>query len=174
MRKLDILAQEKFNGDTLKTIEHLIVTKDPEFGAYVQEFTKKEATYAFRSLHTNHVDKIIEEDFGGKEKFANDVMREMNLQELNLTAEEVKNAEKNPFRAKLGKDVLKLALLEGGVVGLSALGGKAGFDANGIGFLGSVGTTLCSLGMADNIMKYFKFRKMKKQLLEEEKKSRGL
>lgn len=174
MRKIDLLAQEKFNGDTLKAIEYLVINKEPTFGEYVQEFTKKEATFAFRALHTYHVDKIIEEDFGGKEKFADDVVREINLQELNLTAEEVKNAEKNPFRAKLGKDVLKLALLEGGVVGLSALGGKAGFDATSIGFLGSIGTTICSLGMADNIMKYFKFKKMKKQLLEEEKKSRSL
>ena len=108
MREIDKLATEQFGGNTEDALESLIKNKDGRFPQFIKELNKKEAAFAFRQLHKYHVDKIIDEEFGGKEQFANEVMLEMKLDELGMTKEDVINSDNNPFSKALIKSIAKL------------------------------------------------------------------
>jgi len=110
VRKIEKLANESFNENIKDALESLIKNKDPKLGEIVKELNKKEASFVFRKLHEYHVDKIIDETFGGKEQFAKDVMIELKLDELGMTKEDVANSEKNPFYKNVRNAAIKLCL----------------------------------------------------------------
>ena len=157
MRKIDILANEKFNGDTIKALDYFL-DREQSIEQYIPELNKEE------SLHVlQWTDKIIKQEYNGDmEKFERDVKLDIKLASLNLTESEVAQAEKNPYKAKILKSLLVMLLVEGGIVGLSLVGGLAALPGLGIASQAVVG--ILALGMSDNIISYFKFRKAKKMI----------
>ncbi len=163
MRKIEILANEKYNGDTFKAIEDLIINKDPDFGSYINEFTKKEAVHSFRCLHTYHADKIIEEEFGGKEAFANATMYETKLQELELTKSEFEAMKENPYKKKLIKSLIILLIGIGLILGVvTLLNTKLKAFADALYLAVYVVGLYLLYDIAINLVGYFKFKSAKK------------
>ncbi len=159
MRKIEILANEKYNGDTFKAIQDLIINKDPDFGSYINEFTKKEAAHSFRCLHTYHADRIIEEEFGGKDAFAKATMYETKLQELGFTKTEFEAMKENPYKKKLIKSLIILLIGIGLILGVVTLLNtklKAFVDALYL-VVYAVGLYLL-YNVSRNLLGYFKFK----------------
>ena len=94
--------------------------------------------------------------------------------EMGLTKEEVMNAEKNPYKATLGKSLLKLLISSSGIIALTFLMNNFDLGAaqSTIETLAIGGTSIYSTMIAMNIgvdlLKYFKFKNIKKQFQKEE------
>lgn len=161
MRKIDALANEKFNGDTISALNYLLNT-DGSIESYIDELNKEEA-----QIVLNWAVKEAHKQFGGEENFRNEIMNDIELSSLELTSEEVKNAPKNPYKAAILKSFLSMLLMDGGVIALTLASGNIGIDPSALGVLGATVTGLFSAVIANNIIKYFKFKKMKKRLSTE-------
>ena len=161
MRKIDIIAKEKFNGDTIQTLNYLL-ENNQSIEQYIDELTKEEA-----QIVLNWASEKAHEKFGGRENFERKMIREIELDSLNITEEEIKNAKKNPYKAKIFKGFLKMLLIDGGIVSLALISSSLGINPEILGLLGATITGMFSLGMANNVMKYFKFKKIKNQIIDE-------
>ena len=168
MREIDKLAKEKFNGDYRAAIEYMYRNyaskKNPIMDKFYSELNKEELKIAAEILVQMT-----------KEKKGENVISEMinasrNLDSLNLSSEEVLNAEKNPYKAKVGKDFLKLLIVNGGLLALYAVLKQFNINAQGMNIeaiattIASIYTTSIALDAGPNLMNYFKFKFTKKQL----------
>ena len=167
MRKIDTIADERFDGNTEAALDFLIKNKDETFPQVIRELDKNEATFAFRKLHEYHADKIIDEEFGGKEKFADDVMLEMKLDEIGMTKEAVASSVKNPFRDGLIKAVAGLAL---SVIVPLLIYMAAGMTGNAEVMFCIQGGLIAffAFKVTESIMKCLKFRNVKKKIKQSE------
>ena len=159
MRELDKIANEYYDGDTKKAIKGFFL-KQQCISNYIDEFTPEEAEFAF-SLVLEDMAK----QYGGKEKLGKKWARSMTLEQLDLTEKEVLEAEENPYKTDVLKAFLKLLLAEAGVIILSLIGN---FDKTFLGLAFSSVTTIFSMNLAGGIMRYFQFKKIKKQLKKEQ------
>lgn len=159
MRKIDIIANEKFNGNTIEAL-HYLLDSDIKLGEYREELNVEELKYVMNYV-TN---KVAIKKYGNRENLAKAAVQEIKLKSLNLTEEEVRNAKKNPYKAKMSKSFLKLLLTEGGIVSLALAGKNLGIEGPTLGVIGSALTAFMSYGVAENIIKYLKFRSLKKNI----------
>lgn len=165
MRKLDVLANEKFGGDIEQTLNYLLFNRNGDkIDDYVDEMTPEEARAVLMILRG----KVVK-GYGGEENFKMAVNIDEKLEELKLTKEEVLNAEKNPYKAKLGKSFFKMIIAQGGIVSLMVAANNFGIDISSLGLISSVVTGLLSFDMVQKIEKYVKYNKLKKELLSEPK-----
>ena len=89
------------------------------------------------------------------------------LSELNIEREELKRLEKNPFKAKMLKDILYTVLSNLGIVGIVAMN-NVGVDLSiGVPILGVL-SGLFSLSFANHLLKYFNTKKLQKYYNSEE------
>lgn len=159
MRKIDVLANEKFNGNTFDAL-HYLLDSDIKLGEYREELNVEELKYVMNYV-TN---KVAIKKYGSRENMAKSAIQEIKLKSLNLTEEEVKNAEKNPYKTKVSKSFLKLLLTEGGIVSLALASKSIGIEGPALGAIGSAITAFMSYGVAENIIKYINFRALKKNM----------
>ena len=158
MRKIDIYAQENFNGNIEQAIEHLLCGEHGDtkyiFDQYVDELTLEESKFAMKIIHRQTVNSLGEKQF-------NDEVHKLNvLQQLNLTEEEVKNAPVNPYKSTLLKSVFKLLVMNGGVISLAV----AGIAPQILGLAAPLVMGLSSMTVATNLVNYFKFKKIKSKI----------
>lgn len=160
MRKIDIIANEKFSGNVEKTIEYLLYNAgENAFDEYIDELTQDEARIAVKFLEKEAV-----KQYGGKKEYNAEIKKNRKLYSLNLTEEEVKNAKINLYKADILKGVFKLLVMESGVVALSMVGNGVGINPMLIGTIGSTITALASSTLATNIINYVKFKKVQKMV----------
>lgn len=154
MREIDVIAQEKFNGDSKQAIEYLLYTVGENgFGPYIDELTQDEARFVVSILNRDAI-----KYFGSEKRYKEELIKNQSLAEFNLTEEEVRNTPKNPYKATLLKHICTMLLMNGGIIALSSMG----IDISALGLVQSVVTGLLAMTMAGNIIEYVKFKKMKK------------
>lgn len=157
MRKIDIEAQNNFNGDTIKLIRYY-TENQKSLEEFVPELNSKEA------LELTKIAFEKGNETYGHDNFEKMLIKDMKLVNLNLTEEEVRSAEVNPYKAKIFKGFLKLLLIEGGILSMVFLGKNIGFDTYSLGILSQIATGVVSITIAENILKYFKFKNIKKYI----------
>lgn len=158
MRELDIIAREKFNGDIRKTIEFLLLNgADNNFDKYVDELTYDEAKIVMEIMNSEAI-----KHYGSESNFKNEVKKNRLLIELELTEEEVKNAKKNPYKAKIFKSSLMMLIMESGIIALSLFGSNLGITPAMLGVGASIVTGLSSMTVASNVINYVKFKNASK------------
>ena len=162
MRKVDILCEEKFNGNIEQTIDYIMRNyKGTELNEYVKDFTPGEITFARNILYKVAVER------NGVKKVRQVLSEESDLAILKLTKEEIVASEKNPYVAKLGKSLLKLLIANTGVIALMLLiqNGNLESAKNIVETLAIGGTTIYSsllaMDVGMDLLKYFKFKKLK-------------
>lgn len=170
MRIVDKLTVEQFNGDKKAAIYYMYKnfgskeTANDYMRQFYGELNKEELRMAAEVIRQLAVERSGLE---AVEKFEKSVST---MKSLNLTDEEIMNAEKNPYKAKIGKNFLKLLLVNGGLLGLTALLPNLGGNTAGIENVATTIASICTTGLAidsgSNIMKYFKFKNAKKVLDE--------
>lgn len=154
MREIDIIAKEKFDGDIKKTIEYLLLNLGPgEFDKYVRQLNADESKFALTIIKRETVKAV-----GGQSNFEVLMRNQDIVSELNMSFDEVNNAKKNPYKAKILKSILGMLLVEGGILTMGLLG----VPVATLGLASAVGISVSSSFITDNIMKYFKFKKLKK------------
>lgn len=160
LNEIDDLANSKFDGDLRATWDYIFSACSPEeVERYVDMADKHQASIAMVS---------IEE---GNHKYAKEARAQAKIDEkllsLNLSREEVINIPQNPYRGKLLKSLLKITLTTATVIVLSVFGPIWGLGADAysvaVGILGTA-STYFAFEVADNLLKYFKFRSVKKAL----------
>ena len=156
MRKTDIIANEKFEGNIAKAIDYIMNTfGDEKLDEIVDEWTPEECIIAQDVVKQMAIKQY------GKEKIDSVMMGE----NLMLQKSEIVSAKKNPYKAKIGLDFLKLLLVNGGLLALAGITKTAGinFQDNSIlkivGSITSVFTTCVSMDVGVNIFNYFKYNK---------------
>jgi len=163
MNEFERIANEKFNGDLNSAVEYVMEKMSPEDQERITEdLTSKQAL-----LFVDYFDKTVEEK-GLEAEFDKNLDEEFNLAAINMSKEEVKNMPTNPFKAKLGKDLLKFLCLNAGVAALyltSASLKNNSMDGiiNAALAFSAFLTTCFSFDTVKDILNYFKFKKMKKQ-----------
>lgn len=157
MRKIDEIANEKFNGDMNRTLEYLLYEADGPFTPYVEELTQEEARMVMKFLERDAI-----KHYGSEENFYDEIDKNGLLRHLDLSEDEVRNATKNPYKAKMLKNALKMLIMEGGIIALGLVGGSFGLTPAVLGMAGSVATGIWSMTLAGNIIDYVRFRKAKK------------
>ena len=165
MNKIDQLANEKFGGDLQKTAEYIFSTFSQEDQEkYVADITQHQAKEFVKYFKNGfkekgiNIQKIVDEQY--------------DLASMELSKEEVINMENNPFKAKIGKDILKFVILNSGLCALYLVSSKIDKGvadtllSAGIGIT-SILNTMFSFDTVKDALNYFKFRKLKKQYNEE-------
>ena len=152
MRKLDEIANEKFNGNVQETIKYLMLNSGPQgFDPYVDELTQEEASFVVDLLHSEAI-----QIYGSEKRYKEEIVKNTALTTFGVTEEEVLKAPKNPYKASVLKNFLKMFLAEGGILAL----GAAGLNPEILGLAGSVVTGLCAMTIASDMVNYFKYKKM--------------
>ncbi len=173
MNKTQQLANEKFSGNINEAIKYIMFNiRGEELGQYIDEWTPEQARFALDSVYQVGEEKL------GKDGLQKIVKEEVLLDELNLTKDEVMNAQKNPFGAKIAKGLLKLFIVNGGIVALGTLLSSLGMqNSQGIIQAAAVGgasifTTYMATDIGVDIVKFFKYKKIKKSLNEDYNKNK--
>lgn len=165
---------EKFNGDKESALAYL--AQESYSRKYNMTGTKENLQKILDELSEEDAKKFMvywgKEAEKNPESFKNTVETGVNLAYLNLSYDEVKNAEVNPYKAKTGKAFLKLLIGAGGLLGLAAILHTVG----PVGLAANVGTGLYTLfityagaDFADKVVKYFNFKQTKKRITKIEK-----
>ena len=158
MRKIDVFANEKFNGNIKDALLYLLNSNgDYRMDDYVDELSRDEANFVYLALR----DKAIKH-YGGLENYRSELKKQSDLTSLNLTEEEVRTAEVNPYKASLLKSVLKLLIMDGGILLLSMMSPVLGISVSTLGIGASLFSGIYSLTIVENLAKYVKFSKVKK------------
>lgn len=166
-------VNQYFNGD-----------KEAAFAQIAYESYNRD--YKFTGTHQNLknlLDQLSPEDasrymkFSGREmaknpeRFAKTIELGFDLSVLKMSYDEVKNAEINPYKAQIGRSFLKFLIGMGGfttVVAIASAVGATGVIPLVSGGMFTLFSTYASADLGNKIMKYFKFKKVKKKVLEEE------
>ncbi|MBR6516460.1 MAG: hypothetical protein IKT40_06345 [Bacilli bacterium] len=159
MRKIDEIANEKFNGDINRTLYYLVYEAGEPFDPYIPELTQAEAATVLRFVE----DRAIKH-YGSEENYYNEYKKRKLLAQLDLTEEEVRNAKKNPYKAKLLKNSLLMLIVEGGILALGLAANQMGIAPDILSYAGSIATGLFSMTLAGNLLEYVRFKKTKKMI----------
>lgn len=156
MRKIDRLAQEKFNGDIQETIKYLLHnSQSSEFHEYINEMTEAEASYTLDCIEEHTIEKV-----GGIENYKALYKREEQINSLNMTFEEVRDAKTNPFKKKLIKSLIGMFIIQGLSISLMLLGDSGPM----LGTIVATSSGLWAMAVASNLIDFLKFKKVKKSV----------
>lgn len=158
-REIDKIAREKFDGDVDKAIRYCVANK-----LMTDEIAQSLNTHeSFVCL--GQVEKEVDKK-GGEGLFARVTMQSATLEKWHITHDDVRNTTKNPFT----NDIFKWLIILVFVVIFSALvlpilpsKQHEGFAILEPTFIG-----LCSIELASKIVNSIKFKKIKKQITEED------
>jgi len=162
MRKIDVVAQEKFNGDMSKTLEYLLYEADGEFSPYVDELTQEEARMVMEFLQRDAI-----KHYGSEEKYYKEFKKQHILSQLDLTEEDVRHSTVNPFKTILLKRLLAILASIFLSVLLYFVGPIIGLTKSAVSIGGAIITGICLLPAAETIIKFLKYRRVKKQIDKE-------
>ena len=161
-----------------------------------KELEKQILENGYRSLTKEQKKKFRELDYAMADKaYAGGYNVQSEEDELaddiSMTRDEIKNMKKNPYKAKMFRDILFTALANLSIVGGAYVSKTAGVDLSVVySVLGGM-SGLFALSFGNHLMKYFKTKKLKElyeskefqeqeinaeiynQLMEESRKGRG-
>ena len=162
LRKIDILSNEMFDGNMENAIRYVMKNLEgDEQYEYVKEFNNNEAAFASNVLYYMAVEKH------GEKVVNQTVKAEIDLQFLEMTEDQIRNAKENPFCKDLKKAILKLlvvVLASGIMLGVSEFADESFsiiFKLLG-GIFGVIGITSTAGEVTGSTMKCLKYRKLKK------------
>jgi len=169
MNNFEDFKNEYFNGDEDKAIRQLAY----EGYSYNLEFTKtkdniKKILDSMDEAAANkYMDYLYEETEKNPERYNQYASLATNLVNLNMTYDEVKNAEINPFKAKLLKSTLKLLIGGSSLLAISIIASNLGGSDTISSFLsylnaGVIAYTSAEIGA--NLINYSNFKQAKKQV----------
>jgi len=188
MRRTDQIAKEKFNGDIKETICYIMYEyKKDDLETFYDEWSKEELDIAKevymdalilkygydnlkKMMDNNEEINFTDEDIQrAKENHYSNKSKEnfKDTKHFVLTEEELKKAEINPYKVNILKDVFKLILVNGSLIGLGTIiqNLNIGVDFKPItGLFTSIYTTMKALDIGPNIIDYFKFKNHQKEL----------
>ena len=156
--ELDELANSKFNGDLQKTWDYIFSTCSPE---EIERYTSVADPYqaAQAVLLVNNLKDTKEMRKRGK--------IDRKLIALRLSREDVRSAQKNPYKIPLLKSILKVVLVIAATSGLVIYKAYMGMDeatfTTGMSILG-ITLSYFAFSLADRLRDYFRFRYVKKAL----------
>lgn len=169
MNKIEILANEKFAGDLTAAIVYVMDNFDSEqLNEYVLEFNREQSDI-FLGLLSGRINKYIPDN--QKRRI---VEENFDLAKIDLSKEEVNQMEVNPYKAKIGKDLLKLLIINGGLISVNLLSGSIGSSLLGENFfqfassVSMILSSVVSLSTSKDLLNYFKFKKIKDKSLNED------
>ena len=158
-RKIDILAEEKFDGDVLKTLQNHF-DNNMSIEQYVSELNEEESLFVLNWTHS-----VIVENCGGEENAAILIKSEVKLRSclsvMGMTSDEVRVTDKNPFISKTFKNTTIL-LVGTAVLSLISIWLKDTSLGEGVVVVLPIFTGFLALRLANDIMSIFKFKKAKK------------
>ena len=158
MRKIDEIAAQQFDGDTLAVINHYVQNKMC-LDDFVDDFTKEEAEYTFSVLV-----EIAAEDYGGSNNLQDCVLFDMKLQRLGISEEEMENAVANPFKKDTLKALIRLLLSIFIPTVVYAIIRQFTDDTSWIFAVQTCLIGVFSINLATALLNLLRFRKLKKQL----------
>lgn len=98
-----------------------------------------------------------------KEEIADIAGENYILSQLGMTKEEVCSAEQNPFERNLIRRLLILLLVLAVPIGIAVLFSDLGITMELAASISGILTSIIVLSLAEDTIKYFKFRKLKKK-----------
>lgn len=160
MRKIEIYAKEKYNGNIKAALVDM-VNGNSERGLeeFADELTQVESLFVVRQGIVVASAKV-----GGISNFKKVVKKEQFLRELDISEQEILTAEKNPYKTKTLKGALLALIMGGGILALSLSGVPLDNFSLGV----SVATGILASTLAPNLINYVKFKKAKKMAEEQD------
>ena len=168
-RKIDILAEEKFDGDVLKALQYHF-DNNMSIEQYIEELDKEESLFVL-----NWSREVVYESAGGKEKFFElayyDLKVQPCLDAMKMSEEQLRDTQKNPF---ISKSLKNLTIMLVGTVLLTVVAVLLIDNVIGktLSCVIPVFTGWFSLMIAGDIMNIFKFKKAKKFIAEMDEKEK--
>ncbi len=154
MRKLDTFADERFGGDTRAALAYLSVSKSGDvLDDYLDELTSEESAYVYQLMRQRAI-----RNYGGEENYRKVLEFQQQLARLDMTEEEFRAAQVNPYKMRLAKRLAYLA-------GLAALTVLLYFLDHELRLLplifSSILTVLFAINAVSDAVRFFVFRKAK-------------
>lgn len=165
-RKLDILANEKFDGNIRKTIDYLLKEQPSDLCDYTQEMDSYEATYASNVLYD------MAEEEHGEGYMARLIDLTCSLERLGMTQQELVATEHNPYGAQIKKIILMVSatvVLVGVVLGVLSKTIENTTITTLVGVAGAVVVSTNVLKLSGCIMAYANFSRAKRLVKEMDK-----
>lgn len=161
MREIDRIAQEQFDGNVNRAIEHLLMTgEEASFDPYVKTLTAEEAKFALTIIKREMVKAA-----GGPENYNHLVKTSQMLTEINLPRETVQNAKHNIFITRL---LITVAVLLVFIIAFPFTM-KLNVPKDTVKLILAIGIGLLASKSAEYLLKGIKFSKIKKRIAVEEK-----
>jgi len=160
MRKIDAFANEHFDGDIKKALLYLL--DNPTIGKmddFVDELTREEANFVYLELRKKAITH-----YGGLESYRAELRKQSTLCSLDTTEEDVRCSSVNPFKKPMLKYFFALLASICLSVLLYFVGPLAGISASTVAIGASLFIGIFSLSAAETIIKFFKYRRIKKQI----------
>ena len=162
-RKIDVLAQEKYNGD-IKATFYDLVKKGENIDKYVDELNKDESRLLFGLLSD-----IYCEEHGGQKMVENELLRAIKLERLGITEDEVRQSTENPYKRKFLNGFLMVLLIV-----LCSTIFAAASDSNSrlssfFMIIGVLSVVYYLIYVFSNIMNFFDYRWVKRNITCEDK-----
>lgn len=165
MRETDIIAKEKFNGDVNAAIEYILRNCENEFiNKESALWNREESNFALTVVIQIAIEKK------GKKYIDNMVGEAIAVAQLDMTEDEILNAQRNPYAKKIKREILFWLIASGGITALIVILKRFSiFSGSTVGIIASVAsivTTYFAIEVGSSIVDYFRFKKAKKFLLE--------
>lgn len=153
MRKIDEIANLKFNGEIEKALEFVFKNYHmEEIIKIADELNKEECQYF-----------LLMQEKWSQEKEKNNVQEDKGFV---LNEEQLKNMPLNTTKAKIKKDILKLILVNAGILGIGALVSNLSVSNIDVEFVTKMAAFVYNGYLATdfgvNIKDYFEFKKQNK------------
>lgn len=160
--EIDELASSKFGGDLKKTWDYIFSScSSEEIDRYVSMADAHQAAMAV--MMVNEI-KLPRKERRAVERLV------QTMEALQMSREELRNTQKNPYKAPLLKSIVKVVLGIAVILGLTAFEAFMGMDEEaftaGMGILGIVNSCF-AFDLAAKLRDYFRFRSVKKALEKE-------
>lgn len=162
MREIDRIAQEQFNGDMEKTLYALLF--DGNLGGldpHVDDLNKEEATFVYLCMRCAAI-----QAYGGEETYKKALKTEKLAAKVDMTTDEARNCQCNPYRKKLLLEAGKLfgAVLLPIFVALCLR--KLGVGYGWIYSVQAILIGLCAINTAKAALSILRFHRLKKLLVD--------
>jgi len=160
MRKIEEIANLKFNGEIEKALEFVFKNYHiEEVIKIADELTKEECQYF-----------LLMQEKWASEKEKNNLN---NLDSFSLSTEQLDKIPSNPAKAKIKKNILKLFIVNAGILGLGALISNLSVTGIDIDFISKMAAFVYSGYLATdfgiNIKEYLDYKKQNKNNVVGEK-----
>lgn len=148
-------ADEHCNGDRFRAIYEIYQNGEKKrLEPYIDQMTKDESFFVLFILR-----KDLSSMYGGTENLGKTLLAEQVASFTDMSLEEIKQTDKNPYKKPLKKGLIILVL--GMVISVASVFFKESV-ASTIAIAGSIVIGMGALTLANTIMGYFNFKKAKR------------